>query len=238
MSRVTAIISTLWLSASSSACHGLLIITDDNAITYKAQRDKNAKENWSWRTRQLLTCRCVSVMFAALNLKYEELADAKAENDALRDDVAAGRRRLHIKAVCQSVRKPPPPPAWIMQPPPTGRHRWTGLFHPQREADHYAKTTGRNPSILMSSADRVAHIDGQLMQLLSNTRASSGSIMPKVIKPSNPFTNVCWVSVLTTFSAPQILAASTVFFCPIPETKKWWVMVSALVLLLPVCFEQ
>ena len=26
-----------------------------------------------------------------------------AENDALRDDVAAGRRRLHIKAVCQSV---------------------------------------------------------------------------------------------------------------------------------------
>ena len=32
--------------------------------------------------------------------------------------------------------------------------------------------------------------------------------MPKVIKPSNPFTNVCWVSVLTTFSAPpQILAA-------------------------------
>ena len=33
----------------------------DNAITYKAQRDKNARER-SWRTRQLLTCRCVSVM--------------------------------------------------------------------------------------------------------------------------------------------------------------------------------
>ena len=32
-------------------------------------------------------------------------ADAKAENDALRDDVAAGRRRLHIKAVCQSMRE-------------------------------------------------------------------------------------------------------------------------------------
>ena len=31
----------------------------------------------------------------------KELADAKAENDALRDDVAAGRRRLHIKT--QSV---------------------------------------------------------------------------------------------------------------------------------------
>ena len=54
----------------------------------------------------------------------------------------------------------------------------------------------------------------------SNTHALPAGIN-KVIKPSNPFTNVCWVSVLTTFSAPpQILAASTVFFCPIPETKK------------------
>ena len=44
---------------------------------------------------------------AALDAKYtKELADAKAENDALRDDVAAGRRRLHIKAVCQSCVKP------------------------------------------------------------------------------------------------------------------------------------
>ena len=34
---------------------------------------------------------------AALDAKYtKELADAKAGNDALRDDVAAGRRRLHI----------------------------------------------------------------------------------------------------------------------------------------------
>ena len=29
-------------------------------------------------------------------------------------------------------------------------------------------------SILMSSADRVAHIDGQLIHSVSNTRASSG----------------------------------------------------------------
>ena len=41
----------------------------------------------------------------------------KAENDALRDDVAAGRRRLHIKAVWRQCVKPPRPPAWIMQPP-------------------------------------------------------------------------------------------------------------------------
>ena len=59
---------------------------------------------------------------AALDAKYtKELADAKAENDVCDD--AAGRRRLHIKAVCQSGVKLPSPPAWIMQPPPTGRHR-------------------------------------------------------------------------------------------------------------------
>ena len=103
---------------------------------------------------------------AAPGVKYtKELADAKAENDALRDDVAAGRRRLHIKAVCQSVREATTsPPAWIMQPPPDWQTPLNGLFRLQREADQYAKTTGREPrSILMSSADRVAHIDGQLM---------------------------------------------------------------------------
>ena len=43
---------------------------------------------------------------AALDAKYSrELANAKAENETLRADVAAGRRRLHIKAVCQSVRE-------------------------------------------------------------------------------------------------------------------------------------
>ena len=85
---------------------------------------------------------------AALDAKYtKELADAKAENDALRDDVAAGRRRLHIKTILAVS-------AWSHRLrrgchslPPTGRHRWFELFHPQREADHYAKTTGRNPEV-------------------------------------------------------------------------------------------
>ena len=41
---------------------------------------------------------------AALDAKYtKELADAKAENDALRDDVAAGRRRLHISSLSVSA---------------------------------------------------------------------------------------------------------------------------------------
>ena len=52
-----------------------------------------------------------------------------AENDALRDDVAAGRRRLHIKAVCQSV-KLPWLPAWIMQPPPDWQTPLNGIISP------------------------------------------------------------------------------------------------------------
>ena len=60
---------------------------------------------------------------AALDAKYTKIADAKAENDALRDDVAAGRRRLVSKQSVSQCVKPPPPPAWIMQPPPTGTHR-------------------------------------------------------------------------------------------------------------------
>ena len=97
-------LSPLWLSASS-ACHGLLIITGDNAITYKAQRDKNARE-LKLANAAITDMQMRQRDVAALDAKYtKELADAKAENDALRDDVAAGRRRLHIKAVCQSVRE-------------------------------------------------------------------------------------------------------------------------------------
>ena len=75
----------------------------DNAITYKAQRDKNAREpklaNAAITDMQQMRQRDV----AALDAKYtKELADAKAENDALRDDVAAGRRRfLYQQSVSQ-----------------------------------------------------------------------------------------------------------------------------------------
>ena len=79
------------------------------------------------------------------NTRKGELADAKAENDALRDDVAAGRRRLR-KAVCQSVREATTPPAWIMQPPRLADTAERDYFT-LREADHYAKTTGRNPEV-------------------------------------------------------------------------------------------
>ena len=119
----------------------------DNAITYKAQRDKNARE-LKLANAAITDMQMRQRDVAALDAKYtKELApDAKAENDALRDDVAAGRRRLHIKAVCQSVREATTA-SGVDIDLPDGRHRWTGLFHPQREADHYAKTTGRNPEV-------------------------------------------------------------------------------------------
>ena len=86
-------------------------------ITYKAQRDKNARE-LKLANAAITDMQMRQRDVAALDAKYpKELADAKAENDALRDDVAAGRRRLHIKQSVSQCVKPPPPPAWIMQPP-------------------------------------------------------------------------------------------------------------------------
>ena len=76
----------------------------DNAITYKAQRDKNARELEAGERGNYRDMQMRQRDVAALDAKYtKELADAKAENDVRCDDAAAGRRRLHIKAVCQSV---------------------------------------------------------------------------------------------------------------------------------------
>ena len=84
---------------------------------------------------------------AALDAKYtKELADAKAENDALRDDVAAGRRRLHIKAVCQSVREATTA-SGVDNAASRRQTPLNGIIFTLREADHYAKTTGRNPEV-------------------------------------------------------------------------------------------
>ena len=116
----------------------------DNAITYKAQRDKNARE-LKLANMAITDMQMRQRDVAALDAKCEELADAKAENDALRDDVAAGRRRLHIKAVCQSVREATASGVDNAASPRLVTAGW--IIHPQREADHYAKTTGRNPEV-------------------------------------------------------------------------------------------
>ena len=64
-------LSPLWLSASSSACHGLLIITVITPLLTKPSATK-MPENWSWRTRQLLTCRCVQRDVAGARCKIHE----------------------------------------------------------------------------------------------------------------------------------------------------------------------
>ena len=102
MSRVTAIISA-WVSPHhrpfAVAVNSATVITP---LPTKPSATKNARElklanaaitDMQMRQRDVV----------ALDAKYtKELADAKAENDALRDDVAAGRRRLHYQSkVCR-----------------------------------------------------------------------------------------------------------------------------------------
>ena len=104
MNRVTAIISALVICIVVCLSWGVNHYRD-NAIAYKEQRDKKVSElKQAIATIADMQQRQRDV--AALDAKYSrELANAKAENETLRADVAAGRRRLHIKAVCQSVRE-------------------------------------------------------------------------------------------------------------------------------------
>ena len=98
MSRVTAIISALVICIivclSAAVNH-----YRDNAITYKAQRDKNARE-LKLANAAITDMQMRQRDVAALDAKRytKELADAKAENDALRDD-AAGRCRLQTSSL-------------------------------------------------------------------------------------------------------------------------------------------
>ncbi|HAF5679607.1 TPA: lysis protein [Salmonella enterica] len=74
-----------------------------NAVLYKDQRD-TATHNLKLANEAITDMQVRQRDVAALDAKYtKELADAKAENDALRDDVAAGRRRLYVNATCPAV---------------------------------------------------------------------------------------------------------------------------------------
>ncbi|SUE98484.1 lysozyme [Salmonella enterica] len=75
----------------------------NNAITYKYQRN-TATHNLKLANETITDMTQRQRDVAALDEKYtKELADAKAENDALRDDVAAGRRRLFVNATCPAM---------------------------------------------------------------------------------------------------------------------------------------
>ncbi|HAJ7159897.1 TPA: lysis protein [Escherichia coli] len=78
----------------------------DNAITYKEQRDKKVSE-LKLANATITDMQQRQHDVAALDAKYSrELADARAENETLRADVTAGRKRLRINATCPgSVRE-------------------------------------------------------------------------------------------------------------------------------------
>ncbi|EGT7582565.1 lysis protein [Salmonella enterica] len=102
MNRITtaAIVSLLIVAAA------LAWTTDHyrgNAVKYKSQRD-TATHKLVLANATINDMEVRQRDVAALDAKYtQELADAKAENDALRDDVAAGRRRLFVNATCPAV---------------------------------------------------------------------------------------------------------------------------------------
>ncbi|EOV1753512.1 lysis protein [Salmonella enterica] len=102
MNRVAtgAIVSLLIVAAAlawtTERYHG-------NAVRYKDQRD-TATHNLTLANATITDMTKRQRDVAALDARYtKELADAKAENDALRDDVAAGRRRLYVNATCPTV---------------------------------------------------------------------------------------------------------------------------------------
>ncbi|EPD0806083.1 lysis protein [Escherichia coli] len=98
MNRVLCVVIIVLLVACGALSLGLNHYRD-NAITYKAQRDKKARElelanatitDMQQRQRDV----------AALDAEYtKELADAKAENDALRRKLDNGGRVL-VKGKC------------------------------------------------------------------------------------------------------------------------------------------
>ena len=121
MSRVTAIISALVICIIVCLSWAV-IITVSNAITYKAQRDKNARE--LKLANAAITDMQMRQRVAALDAKYTKswlmLKLKMMLCVMMLPLVVVGCTSKQSVSRCV---KPPPPPAWIMQPPPTGRHR-------------------------------------------------------------------------------------------------------------------
>ena len=111
----------LWLSASSSACHGLLIITVITPLPTKPSATKMPELKLANAAITDMQMRQRDV--AALDAKYtKELAVLASMMLCVMmlPLVVVGCTSKQSVSQCG---KPPPPPAWIMQPPPTGRHR-------------------------------------------------------------------------------------------------------------------
>ncbi|HHZ6677437.1 TPA: lysis protein [Escherichia coli] len=99
MSRLTAIISALVICIIVCLSWAVNHYRD-NAITYKAQRDKNARE-LKLANAAITDMQMRQRDVAELDARYtKELADANATIESLRADVSAGRKRLQVAATC------------------------------------------------------------------------------------------------------------------------------------------
>ena len=129
MSRVTAIISALVICIIVCLSWAVNHYRD-NAITYKAQRDKNARE-LKLANAAITDMKMRQRDVAALDAKYtKELADGKLKMMLcvmMLPLVVVGCTSK--QSVSQCV-KPPPPPAWIMQPPPDWQTPLNGIISP------------------------------------------------------------------------------------------------------------
>ena len=195
-------------------------------------------ENWGWRKAAITDMQMRHVMLLVPGCKIHE-GWRCVENDArVRRCCWSSSVAHQNRFVSQCVKPPRSPPAWIMQPPPDWQQTPPNgrLFHPQREADSLRKNNWKEPrSILMSSVEELP-ISTTYNYCEQYTPAQREYKCSKVIKLTIHLRNVCWVSVLTTFSAPPQPAASTVFFAQFQKRRNdvvWF-----LVLLPPVCFEQ
>ena len=162
MSRVTAIISALVICIIVCLSWAVNHYRD-NAITYKAQRDKNARE-----------LKLANAAITDMQMRQRDVAalDAKYEGVMLKLKMMLCVMMLPLVVVgCTSKQsvsqcvKPPPPPAWTYSLP-DWQTPLNGIISPRERLITMQNNWKEPRSILMSSADRVAHIDGQLMQLL------------------------------------------------------------------------
>ena len=145
MSRVTAIISALVICIIVCLSWAIVNHYRDNAITYKAQRDKNARE-LKLANAAITDMQMRQRDVAALDAKYtKELADAKAEMMLcvrMLPLVVVGCTSKQSVSQCEATTASGVDNAASPRLVHTAER---GFTYPQREADHYAKTTGSEP---------------------------------------------------------------------------------------------
>ena len=101
---IGALVKRYWLQLLVASLIGVLGFFvnhyRDNATEFKRQRDK-VTEQLSLANDTIKDMQTRQRDVTALDAKYtKELADAQTENDRLRADVVAGKRRLQIAATC------------------------------------------------------------------------------------------------------------------------------------------